>query len=108
LTTNLQARTEGEKLASEITDKQVALKAQEFAETSRLVQEVANRNKLAQVNAANQNNQINAAAMNSIIDSRIKQNERLATNLGTYIGDMYTNYGEYLKTKRLNENASKR
>lgn len=108
LATNLQARTEGEKLASEITDKQVALKSQEFAETSRLVQEVANRNKLAQVNAANQNNQINAAAMNSIIDSRIKQNERLATNLGTYIGDMYTNYGEYLKTKRLNENASKR
>jgi len=46
--------------------------------------------------------------MNSIIDSKIKQNERLASNLGTYIGDMYTNYGEYLKTKRLNENARKR
>ena len=105
---NMQARAKGEELAQQISDKQVALKSQEFAEMSRLVQEVANRNKIRQVEAANQNAQVNAAAMNNILNSRIKQNERLASTLGTYIGDMYTNFGEYLKTKRLNENARKR
>ena len=105
---NAQARAKGEELAQQISDKQVALKSQEFAETSKLVQDVANRNKIRQVEAANQNAQVNAAAMNNIINSRIKQNERLANALGTYIGDMYTNFGEYLKTKRLNENARKR
>lgn len=105
---NLNARMKGEEIASQITDKQAALKSQEYNDTIKQVQDVANRNKMYSVNAANENMRSNAAAWNSILDSRVKQNERIASNLGTYVVDMYTNYGEYLKTKRLNENAAKR
>jgi len=49
----LNARVKGEQIAEEISDKQTALKSKEFADTTKLVQDTANKNNMYRTNVAN-------------------------------------------------------
>lgn len=105
---NLRQRMAVEDQVQKLNDKQIQLKQDRYNQTKKEINDIYNWNRLQSVDIANYNRQSNTAAWNWILDSRIKQNEKLNANLNTYIGDMYTNYGEYLKTKRLNDNAKLR
>ena len=105
---NLRNRLSVEDQIAELNSKQADWQQNDYNRTRQKHQETLNWNKEKSVEVANYNRQQNVAAWNSILASRAAEREKLNSNLNTYIGDMYSNYGEYLKTKRLNENAQKR
>lgn len=105
---NLRNRLSVEDQIAELNSKQADWQQNDYNQTRQKHQETLNWNKEKSVEVANYNRQQNVAAWNSILASRAAEREKLNSNLNTYIGDMYSNYGEYLKTKRLNENAQKR
>lgn len=100
---NLRIRDAAEKQAGQYETQAGQMKSNKFAEETKLAEAVRNANINAGVETANYNRQQNAAAWNNIL---IANQEQAAKNLqaaNTYIGNMYTSFGEALKTKRLND-----
>lgn len=102
LQANIKQRLAYESEANKYDNEAIRAKANEFAATTKNVQDVANKNILTGSQYANENAKSDAAAWNNILNAR---NARIARDKAAdqkYITDMYTNFGEYLKTKRLN------
>ncbi len=102
---NLVQHLSAEEVAQKYDQAQLEQKENEYNQTKKEAESVLDWNRVKGVETANINNQYATAARNSIINERTARNNTLKTNADTYIGDMYSNFGQWLKTKRINKNA---
>lgn len=102
---NLRRRTLVENKIDQLNNKQLQLKSYEFADTTQKAQEIANENLKQRIDTANINREQLAAKWNSMLNADQQAAEKENAAAKQYNLDMYTNYGEYLKNKRLNENG---
>lgn len=104
LKVNDQAETQAEKIESQIGQH----KADEYGRTAKEATAVANQNIDQRIKGDNYNLQQVEAKRNNILLANQQLNEKNIASLNSYIGNRTTSYGEYLRYKRLNENAAKR
>lgn len=102
LQANLKQRDNYESQAAKFDDQAILAKAKEFAATTKNVNDVANQNIITGSKVENENLKVHSAAWNNIINARDARIEKERAAQKQYNLDMYTNFGEYLKTKRVN------
>lgn len=66
-------------------------------------EEMANQNKEGQTAIGNNNRMVLSSAWNNILDANLRQELANTAALNSYIGNMYTSHGEWLKDRRLND-----
>ena len=94
--------------ASQIENQAEQEKARKFNEEIQVAENVANQNKSTGAQVANANNQQHAAAWNNILKANAKYDLRRTEALNSYIGNMYTSHGEWVKDQRLNDQEYQR
>ena len=91
--------------ASNIEKQAEQVKANIDAKERQIAEQVVNQDKQIGAEVANTNMKSNVAAWNNILDANMKRDLRRTESLNSYIGNMYTSHGEWLKDQRLNEQA---
>lgn len=94
--------------ASQIENQAEQIKADTVFKERQIAENVENTNKQVGADVANYNARQNAAAWNNILDANAKRDLRRTQALNSFIGNMYTSHGEYVKDARLNEQAYQR
>lgn len=102
---NLRQRIAAQEQAQKYTQTQMANMENETNQTRREWNSIQDWNTQQSVNSANFNRKVDAAAFNDLLDTIKTKILSLTNNFNTWTRDMYTNFGEYLKTKRLNEDG---
>lgn len=101
---NFAVAGQAEDAASKLNLEAARIKAERTAQEKMNFHNVLEQRKAGQTEAANFNTMQSAAAWNNSLNATQKRLERDNASLNSYIGNMTTSLGEYLKTKRLNEN----
>lgn len=101
---NFALAGQAEDAASKLNLEAARIKAERTAQEKMNFHNVLEQRKAGQTEVANFNASQSAAAWNNSLNATAKRLERDNTSLNSYIGNMTASLGEYLKTKRLNEN----
>lgn len=89
--------------AAEIANQAEQIKADTVFKERGIAENVINKNKEVGTQGANFNAKQNAAIWNNILDANAKRDLRRTAALNSFIGNMYTSHGEWLKDQRLND-----
>ena len=98
---------QAEEQAGKYNDAQSQLQAQEYAQTKKDVNDVANWNLVQRAEVANHKAKVNSAAYNNWLNA---ESQRLTSNAAarkSYLYDMYKDYGLYKQDQRFNDRAYK-
>ena len=89
--------------ASEIENQAEQHKADTTFKERQIAEAVEKEDKQIGAEVANYNTKANAAAWNNILDANMRRDLARTAALNSYIGNMYTSHGEWLKDARLND-----
>lgn len=89
--------------ASQIENQAEQIKADTTFKERQISENGENTNKKTGADVANYNAKQNAAAWNNILDAKAKHDLRRTAAINSWIGNMYTSHGEWLKDQRLND-----
>lgn len=98
---------QAEEQAGKYNDAQVQLQSQEYAQTKKDVNDVANWNLVQRAEVANHNAKVNSAAYNNWLNAEKQKVASDSAARKSYLYDMYKDYGLYKQDQRLNERAYK-
>ena len=98
---------QAEEQAQKYNDAQVQLQSQEYAQTKKGVNDVANWNLVQRAEVANHNAKVNSAAYNNWLNAEKQKVASDSAARKSYLYDMYKDYGLYKQDRRLNERAYK-
>ena len=98
---------QAEEQADKYSDAQVQLQSQEYAQTKKDANDVANWNLVKRAEIADHNAQVNSAAYNNWLNAEKQKVTSDSAARKSYLYDMYKDYGLYKQDQRLNERAQK-
>lgn len=98
---------QAEEQAGKYNDAQVQLQSQEYAQTKKDTNDVANWNLLKQAEIADHNAKVNSASYNNWLNAEKQKVTSDSADRKSYLYDMYKDYGLYKQDRRLNERAYK-
>lgn len=98
---------QAEEQAQKYNDAQVQLQSQEYAQTKKDANDVANWNLVQRAEAANHNAKVNSAAYNNWLNAEKQKVTSDSAARKSYLYDMYKDYGLYKQDQRWNERANK-
>lgn len=105
---NMAVQNQAEEAAQNIELQANDLKARRTAQQKEALQQVADYNKEQYVNMANDAAVTDASAYNNVLNAKAQRIAKDTQAVNGNISANFTSLGEYLKTKRLNENALQR
>lgn len=98
---------QAENQAGKYNDAQAQLQSQEYKQTKKDANDVANWNLVQRTEVANHNAKVNSAAYNNWLNAEKQKVASDSTARKSYLYDMYKDYGLYKQDRRLNERAYK-
>lgn len=98
---------QAEEQAGKYNDAQAQLQSQEYAQTKKDVNDVANWNLVKRAEIADHNAKVNSAAYNNWLNAEKQKVTSDSAARKSYLYDMYKDYGLYKQNQRLNERAYK-
>lgn len=98
---------QAEEQADKYSDAQVQLQSQEYAQTKKDANDVANWNLVKRAEIADHNAKVNSAAYNNWLNAEKQKVTSDSAARKSYLYDMYKDYGLYKQDQRLNERAQK-
>lgn len=96
---------QAEEQANKYSDAQVQLQSQEYAQTKKNANDVANWNLVKKAEIADHNAKVNSAAYNNWLNAEKQKATSDSAARKSYLYDMYKDYGLYKQDQRLNERA---
>lgn len=103
MVTNLENARLADEQASQIELQAEGIKSEKDAQERQAFEETVNKNKQTAAAVANHNYAANTAAWNNILDARRRYDLAKTQATNSYIGNMYTSHGEWLKDTRINQ-----
>lgn len=98
---------QAEEQAGKYNDAQAQLQSQEYAQTKKDANDVANWNLITRADTANYNAKVNSAAYNNWLNAEKQKVTSDSAARKSYLYDMYKDYGLYKQDQRLNERAQR-
>lgn len=98
---------QAEEQAGKYNDAQVQLQSQEYNQTKKDANDVANWNLVKRAEIANHTAKVNSAAYNNWLNAEKQKVTSDSAARKSYLYDMYKDYGLYKQDQRLNERAYK-
>lgn len=98
---------QAEEQAGKYNDAQAQLQSQEYAQTKKDVNDVANWNLVKRAEIADHNAKVNSASYNNWLNAEKQKVTSDSAARKSYLYDMYKDYGLYKQDQRLNERAQK-
>ena len=98
---------QAEEQAGKYDDAQVQLQSNEYAQTKKEANDVANWNLVKIAEIADHNAKVNSAAYNNWLNAEKQKVTSDSAARKSYLYDMYKDYGLYKQDQRLNERAQK-
>lgn len=98
---------QAEEQAGKYNDAQVQLQSQEYAQTKKDANDVANWNLVKRAEVADHKAKVNSAAYNNWLNAEKQKVTSDSAARKSYLYDMYKDYGLYKQNQRLNERAYK-
>jgi hypothetical protein len=96
---------QAEEQAAKYSDAQAQLQSQEYAQTKKEANDVANWNMVKRAEIADHNAKVNSAAYNNWLNAEKQKTASDFAARKSYLYDMYKDYGLYKQDQRLNERA---